>query len=409
MWKGVYRTPRGGFMKGTVILFGNRYQISERVKNLGYEIILVDFTNPDGFSSFIELPTEQARDSNWSWDLFSSLSTKKIAGIIAVEELYVEIASLVREKFFPHLPGPPSSITKLGRDKLLLKMKLRELNIPTPRFSEISIHPFLQLTEKVGLPFLVKPRRERLAIGIKKITSEAEWNLWLDKSPNPSDYHVEEEMQDFQEFCCDTFISDHKVLAQFPGEYSIPCLQSNLEHDGFGVLFSGGISSEKINELKNLARRFCEGISIADGYLHLEFFLSKGTWYFGEAGMRYGGGYQVPTESYMAGADLLDWFAKLWLPLETKPTKAITEMKEDYVGYYLYPKKSGRIKTITSDFEYPWILETQILVKEGETLFLENSSVSKSAVVVFKADSLSQLQERARRVPGLFRIEYETP
>src|SRR6476660_4359455 len=102
-------------------------------------------------------------------DLLAFLGRKRsIDRVIALEEFDVVTAALVREHLC--LPGLSSSQAKIFRDKLSMAVHSREGGINVPDFVPL-INPedIRSFMESVPSPWIIKPRSDVSAIGIRKV------------------------------------------------------------------------------------------------------------------------------------------------------------------------------------------------------------------------------------------------
>src|SRR5258706_1990534 len=102
-------------------------------------------------------------------DLVSYIArTRKPDRIVALEEFDVVIAALAREHLC--LAGMSSSTAKTFRDKLSMSIKARDAGIIVPDFvPAINDEEIKAYIERVPPPWVLKPRSDVSAIGIRKI------------------------------------------------------------------------------------------------------------------------------------------------------------------------------------------------------------------------------------------------
>ncbi len=392
-------------MSGNVLIFSHKFDIVQRVMQRGYTPIYVGDENVFSLPNFIHVSAEDARRGLFDLEMFRHLQQSPMRGVLGCFEYYVELAQLVRREFFPHLVGVDPKVATAIRDKVIFKNTLAEYGIPSAAHC-LLMRDWGAIVAQIGNPFLIKPRNGVLARDIALITSEADWKEWWSRVSCPDDYYAEEYLTDIREYCCDTLMAGGRVLAQFPGEYTRTCLESSHTHDGIGVDFPGFCPPSAIEDLKSLARSFLLRRGIHDGFCHMEFFYSDGMWKFGEMGWRLPGGFQLPTESYLANTSLLDRYLDIFIDTEPTPQEPLP-MGNSCYGYYLYPKKPGRIKRIMASFDFPWIAEHKLYVQEGQEVPFEDSSVAMSAHIVYRADTVEDLKKCSALAPSLMQIEYE--
>ncbi len=107
-------------------------------------------------------------------DLVAFLSRKaKLDRVIALEEFDVITAALIREHLC--LPGLSSSGAKVFRDKMAMAIYSSKAGIDVPEFVPL-INPdeVSEFMERVPGPWVIKPRSDVSAIGIRKVEEAAE-------------------------------------------------------------------------------------------------------------------------------------------------------------------------------------------------------------------------------------------
>ncbi len=392
-----------GTMRKKIICFGTKFDLIEKLKACNYEPILVNFIEP--FDIFIDY--QDAIELKWDRTKFTELTKESICGVVVVDEYFVELGQVICKELFPELPYLDPKTAETMRDKLLLKKRLAELEIPTSKhytLKEETIYADLQSFFKKR--FLIKPRKNSSARGIRLIERQRNWDLFLTEIDDIKKYFAEEYIETFKEYCCDTIVYRGNVVAQFTGEYTTPCLESFHKQNGIGVLFPGNLSDQKIDEMKKYVNRFITENKIEDAFGHIEFFYSTDGWKFGEIGCsRLPGGYQLPTESYLYGKDIGIEYIKMFDTCLDSIQIPSCQAKQ-YVGYYLFPRKPGKVKSITADFDHEFILESDIYAKQGEWITYEESSVAASGVVVFEGESRKDLADKMEMAKTLLKIEY---
>ncbi|NND33166.1 MAG: ATPase [Saprospiraceae bacterium] len=132
------------------------------------------------------------KDQNWPWDsiddvfymqeneeglwnnqdlikaLAHLMRTTKIDRVIALDDFDVERAALIREEF--RIPGMGQTTARYFRDKLAMRIQARDGGIPVPPFSALfNDNEINDFCSRIPSPWVVKPRSEASATGIKKI------------------------------------------------------------------------------------------------------------------------------------------------------------------------------------------------------------------------------------------------
>src|SRR6476619_8614611 len=107
-------------------------------------------------------------------DLLAFISRKmKVDRVVALEEFDVVTAALMREHLC--MPGLSSSEAKVFRDKLSMAVRSQKggINVPdvVPLVNVEEVDEFMQ---RVPGPWVIKPRSDVSAIGIRKVSEEEE-------------------------------------------------------------------------------------------------------------------------------------------------------------------------------------------------------------------------------------------
>src|SRR5580765_3960293 len=107
-------------------------------------------------------------------DLVSHIAkTRKPDRIVALEEFDVVIAALAREHLC--LPGMSSSTAKKFRDKYAMAVRARDAGLTVPEFvPAVNNDEIADYLNRVPPPWVMKPRSDVSAIGIRKLENADE-------------------------------------------------------------------------------------------------------------------------------------------------------------------------------------------------------------------------------------------
>src|SRR5215213_10719570 len=120
-------------------------------------------------------------------DLLAFLARKtKIDRVIALEEFDVVTAALMREHLC--LPGLSSSGAGVFRDKLSMAVHSRRAGINLPEFVPlVNAEEVGEYMKRVPGPWIIKPRSDVSAIGIRKVTEAEEvWRAIEEMNERPN-------------------------------------------------------------------------------------------------------------------------------------------------------------------------------------------------------------------------------
>ncbi|MFL6257550.1 MAG: acetyl-CoA carboxylase biotin carboxylase subunit family protein, partial [Pyrinomonadaceae bacterium] len=118
--------------------------------------------------------------------------TREIDRVVPLDDFDVETAAALREHL--RIPGMGDTTARHFRDKLAMRVKARDNGILVPEFVHALNHARIQeFTERVAPPWVLKPRSEASAVGIKKVRESAElWPLLEELGDRQSFYLIEQ-------------------------------------------------------------------------------------------------------------------------------------------------------------------------------------------------------------------------
>ena len=177
-----------------------------------------------GSEHFVHAVTQLARE-------------QRIARVVALEEFDVLTAGLIREHL--RLPGMDASTARRFRDKLAMRDTARAAGLRVPDFigaiNRADVHDYMQRTPA---PWVLKPRTDVSAIGIRKVHDAAQ--LWhaldeLDARERPHErapFHLLEQFVPGDVYHVDALVLNGEVLFACVNLYGRPPLD---------VMHAGGV------------------------------------------------------------------------------------------------------------------------------------------------------------------------
>jgi biotin carboxylase len=288
-------------------------------------------------------------------DLVSHIArTRPADRIVALEEFDVVIAALAREHLC--LPGMSSSTAKTFRDKLSMSIKAREAGITVPDFvPAINNEEIRTYIERVPPPWVLKPRSDVSAIGIRKIESAAEaWSAIEELNQRESlreraSYHLLGRFIAGEVFHVDSLVDKNKVVFAGVNKYGRPPLA--VAHGG-GAYISQTIEhgSTDQKQLLEINRRLIKAMGLQTGATHAEFIKSAadGEFYFLEIASRVGGAYIADVLEAASGINLWREWARLEVAGEAAKRLRLKPRKE-YAGIILSLARQEHPDTSTYD------------------------------------------------------------
>ena len=199
------------------------------------------------------------------------------------------------------------------RDKLAMRVKAKSRGILVPEFVHVLNHDAIRrYMESIPAPWLIKPRSEAAAIGIKKAERpDQTWNL-LEELGDRQSFYVLEQFVPGDIYHVDSIVSEREVIFAVPHKYGQTPM--DVAHEG-GIFTSRNISRESPDgeALIALNRELIEGLGLVRGVTHTEFIKGRddGRFYFLETSSRVGGANIAELVEAATGINLWAEWAKI--------------------------------------------------------------------------------------------------
>jgi biotin carboxylase len=198
------------------------------------------------------------------------------------------------------------------RDKLAMRFQAQAADLSVPPFSPVFSHSRLQaFIERESPPWVLKPRSEAGAMGIKKLNSADEVWRWLDQLGDEQSFFHLEKFVPGEIYHVDSLVYDSKIVLAVPHKYARPPM--NVAHEG-GVFISRTLprDSGEAQAILDYNRRMIHAFQLERGATHAEFIKGQdGRFYFLETAARVGGANIEQLVEAASGANLWGEWAKM--------------------------------------------------------------------------------------------------
>ena len=235
---------------------------------------------------------------------------ERIDRIVALDDFDVELAAMLREYLF--VPGMGETTARAFRDKLAMRRRARSAGIPCPRFVHALHHPAIaDWMREVPPPWVLKPRGQAAALGIKKLPSADDvWRALEALGDSQADYLLEEFVPG-DVYHVDSIVFGLTIRFAAASRYETPPFV--VAHEG-GIFITRTLagSDPRAAALLDLNARVLESFRLVRGVSHTEFIRAHdGTLYFLETSARVGGAFIVDVVEAATGINLWREWARL--------------------------------------------------------------------------------------------------
>ncbi|WP_263385131.1 ATP-grasp domain-containing protein [Granulicella arctica] len=300
----------------------------------------------------ILLTVESLRDADWPREELTELITmpdkltpeqllntvmyltrsRRIDRIVALDEFDLESAAMLREHL--RLSGMGLSATAFFRDKLAMRTQAKAAGVPVPEFTGVFNYDDLRsYMAAVPGPWLLKPRTNASAIGIKNIVTPEDLWRGLDTLGDLQSHYVMERFVKGEVFHVEGVTWEGKVLFAAPHQYGHPPMQTMHQ----GGVFTTRALSPKSADAKGLVaahREVIKALGMVSGVTHTEFIKSAadGKFYFLESAARVGGAYIAEVVEAATGLNPWVEWARIEVAVARGEQYSLPKLKGGFAG-----------------------------------------------------------------------------
>jgi biotin carboxylase len=320
------------------------------------------------------LTVEKLRDADWPREALEDLATmpasltreqvlntvawmsrgRRFHRVIALDEFDLETAAAIREHM--RIPGMGITTSAYYRDKLAMRTAASESGFLVPAFCPVFNYDELRgYMERVPGPWLLKPRAEASALGIRRI--EEPEQLWraLDELGDRQSYFLLERFVPGDIFHVDSIVSAGKVVFAVVHQYGRPPMQ--VMHEG-GVFTTRTVdrASRDWEELTGFNAELAPSLGMVRGVTHGEYIRAHadGRFYFLEIAARVGGAFISDLVAAATGVNLWREWARLEVCALRGERYELPSLHAEYAGSVLCLAKTA--EPDTSAFNAPEIV-----------------------------------------------------
>ncbi len=336
-------------MKNHIVVIASEFkgnEFLEEASNAGWHVTLVTkkklLDYPWLWTAIDEVRTvgDDASEMDYVRAATNIAGSRPIDRVVGMDEFDVLTAAMAREHL--DLPGMSRSQALRFRDKLIMRNIAFKAGIPCPDFiGAFNSEQITQFLNEVPAPWIVKPRHEVSAFGIRKCeTAEDVWNVLndLDARNNwrdhPSQFLVERFIEG-RVFHIDSIVEGGKVVACGVSQYGTTPFK--VSH--YGGVFTSSIvpyNSKERKQLETLNRALLMAFKYDRGVTHAEFLQCEetGEFFLLEVACRVGGAYIANVLEHACNFNLWREWAKLEVATDDKPYK-LPKLRKEFAGITL--------------------------------------------------------------------------
>jgi len=320
------------------------------------------------------LTVDKLRNADWPFDILDEIHTmpegltteqitntvtylgrsRKFDRIVALDEFEMLLAAHLREHM--RIPGMGLTTTAYFRDKLSMRYEAKRAGILVPDFVGVFNYDDLRAyMENVPAPWLLKPRAEASAIGIRKIEDPEQLWRTLDQLGDLQSKYLLERFVPGDIFHVDSITSERQVLFAEVNRYGKPPMQ--VMHEG-GVFTTRTLdrNSDDVKALVAMNHKLLPALGLVRGVSHAEYIKAHedGRYYFLEVAARVGGAFIAELVERSTGLNLWAEWARIEICSLRGVPYVLPERTQLYAGSVLCLARTEQPDT--SAFDAPEIV-----------------------------------------------------
>jgi biotin carboxylase len=270
--------------------------------------------------------------------------TRKFDRIVALDEFDMEAAAHLREHM--RIPGMGRTAIAHFRDKLAMRYAARAAGIQEPEFTRVLFHDEVrEWIDRVPDPWVLKPRAEASAIGIRKIHNGEQLWRTLEELGDRQSHFLLEQFIPGDIFHVDGIVRDGEVVFAAVSGYGKPPMQ--VMHEG-GVFTTRVLdrSSAETRDLTAINAELIPALGMVRGVTHAEYIRgADGRYYFLEAAARVGGAFIADVVEFATGVNLWREWARIEVAWIRGEKYLLPQQKTLYAGSALCLAKTAEPDT----------------------------------------------------------------
>lgn len=258
-------------------------------------------------------------------------------------EPYVLLAAMARERL--GLPGMTVDQALLFRDKELMKQRLDEAGIRTPRHaSATTAAEVWSAAERIGYPLIVKPIAGAGSADTYRVDAAEDLAELLPMLLHVRKLSVEEFIDGDEEYTYDTVCADGKVLFENISWYRPrPLVGRSVEWISPQTVALRDLDAPHLRDGREMGGQVLEALGFDTGFTHMEWFRTPaGEAVFGEIGARPPGARSVDIMNFSTDGDLF----RAWADAVTRGTTEPLTKKYNALTLFKRAQGIGRITRI---------------------------------------------------------------
>jgi len=396
-------------VKKTIMIIGGgllQAPVITTAKKMGFQVIVTDY-NPD---------TIGMKDA----DIPIIMSTRDIQGSVRVAKKQNEITpisavltvgtdasmTVAAVANALNLPGIKFDDAEAATNKLKMRMRFKEHNIPSPAFLPVwTLSDAKKGCKILGYPVVMKPSDNMGARGVMRIDSA---NQIADafkfaKNASPSGELIIEQFMDGPELSIDAIIFNNEISITGIADRIIEYPPNFIET---GHTMPSHLSIDMLEDACNIMKQGIKALGISIGAAKGDIKITKNGAMVGEIAARLSGGFMsTHTFPLSSGVDLMKAIIEVSLGQEPGNLEPLFNRVAIERAIICKPGVVKKISGLEDALKIPGIEQIFLNIKEGDTVVRPRSNVEKSGNIIAVGETLAEAEISIKECFETLKIE----
>ncbi len=310
------------------------------------------------------------------------------------------------------LPGITEESARLSSDKLDMKAKFRQHDVPVPWFSLVeSAKQLHEIALGRRFPLVIKPVDSRGARGVLRLTEaiDLNWAHEFSASHSPSGRVLVEEFLEGPQISTESIVLEGVAYTPGLADRNYEFLERFAPH----IIENGGdlptqLSAREQQAIRDLIQRAATSMGVRDGVVKGDVVFHDGEPFIIELATRLSGGYFCTHEIPLStGVDFVGCAIRLALGERVSADELTPHCQRWISQRYLFPRP-GRVVAVAGAqeaSEQPGVVFCQVRLKVGDLVGPVDSHPARAGLVMAMGESRREAMERAERAIATIEIE----
>jgi len=396
-------------VKKTIMIIGGgllQTPVITTAKKMGYQVIVTDY-NPDAIGmKDADIPIVMS-----TRDIQGSVRVAKrqneitpISGVLTVgTDASMTVAAVANAL---DLPGIKFDDAEAATNKLKMRMRFKEYNIPSPAFLPVwTLSDAKKGCKILGFPVVMKPSDNMGARGVMRIdnANQVADAFKFAKSASPSGELIIEQFMDGPELSIDAIIFNEEITITGVADRIIEYPPNFVET---GHTMPSHLKIEMLEDACDVMRRGVKALGLTTGAAKGDIKVTKSGAMIGEIAARLSGGFMSSyTYPLSSGVDLMKAMIEVSLGHEPGNLEPVFNKVAIERAIICRPGVVKKISGLEEALKVPGVEEIFLNVKEGDTVVKPTSNVEKSGNIIAVGDTLKQAEASVKQCMDLLNIE----